>query len=567
MLETLIRGNVELAALLDNLPDAIVRVDRDLRYRYANRAAETMFGVAREALIGRTKVESGTLPPAAHRAWDEKCRTVVNTRQATGYSFSCMTGGRLRHYSIRIVPEFGTDGAVETVLSIARDIPERKCAEDALRRSDLERNKARSALRKSEERLHQLREEHARAQEGEQRLRLEAEAVAFDAHAASRIKDDFLANLSHELRTPLNAILGWTQTLQAGNTKKETVLRGLLQIEQSAQAQANLIDDLLNVSDIIAGRLRLDLRPMCLTPAINASIETLYPAINSKGIRLETQFDLDADVITGDPARVRQFMSNLLSNAVKFTPRHGKIRVALFRAGSHATIAVSDSGRGITPEFLPYVFDRFRQGDASTRKPHGGLGLGLAIARHLVEMHGGTIEAHSEGAGRGSTITVRMPLEAIMQYAVSPASHAVGRSDSVSAVTPRRSLAGLRVLTVDDDRNTRDMLEEALANAGAEVYAAASARDALDKLQRFRPDVLVSDIGMPDEDGWDLLQQVRVLPPDRGGATPAIALTGYAREEDRAASRDAGYQAVATKPVNLDELLSTILDVAAQPAR
>ena len=560
-MEALICRNVEIPALLDNLPDAISRLDRNLRYLYANRAAETMFGVAREGMIGRTKAEIGLLPAEIYRPWDQKCRAVLQSGRNTTYRFNCMTRDGPRHYAVRIVPEFDRDGAVASLLSIASDITEHNRTEETLRRSEAQCRQAESALRRSEERLAQLASSML---QHEQMLRLQADAVTADAQAASRMKDEFLANLSHELRTPLNAILGWTQTLQGGDTKKETVLRALAQIEQSAQAQAKLIDDLLNVSDIVAGRMRLDVRPMCVVPAIKAAIETLYPAINAKGIHLETEFDLDADVICGDPGRVRQIMWNLLSNAVKFTPRQGKVRITLCRDESHAAIAVTDSGKGIAPEFLPYVFDRFRQADASTRKPHGGLGLGLAIARHLAEMHGGTIEAYSAGEGGGATFTVRLPVAALWENTRCATEEALRETSRSAAVARRRRLAGLRILTVDDDRNTRDMLQEALARAGAEVLAAASARDALDKLQRFRPDVLVSDIGMPIEDGCDLLHQVRILPPDRGGATPAIALTGYAREDDRTATRDAGYQAVATKPVNLDELLSTIVAVAAR---
>jgi CheY-like chemotaxis protein len=382
-------------------------------------------------------------------------------------------------------------------------------------------------------------------------------ALADDPRIAGHIKDEFLATLSHELRTPLNAILGWTQTLQGGNVQRETLLRALAQIEQSAQAQARLIDDLLNVSDIVAGRLRIEVQPMRLVPTINAAVETLYPAINAKDIRLEKSLDPASDVVSGDPTRMRQIVWNLLSNAVKFTPRGGRVGVRLVTDGSYAEISVTDSGEGISPEFLPYVFDRFRQADASSRKRHGGLGLGLAIVRHLVEMHGGTVEAASAGAGRGATFTVRLPIRAVW---VEP--RGVAGKDGAAARARRHSLTGLRILAVDDDRNTREMLQEALERAGARVQSAASAQDALEKLKVFHPDVLVSDIGMPDEDGYDLMRQVRVLPADQGGATPAIALTGYAHEDDRAATRAAGYQAVTAKPVNLDDLLATITSVA-----
>jgi CheY-like chemotaxis protein len=373
------------------------------------------------------------------------------------------------------------------------------------------------------------------------------------------MKDEFLATLSHELRTPLNAILGWTQTLQAGNTTRETLMRALAQIEQSAQAQSKLIDDLLNVSDIIAGRVRLEVQPMRLIPAINAVVEALYPSMEAKAIRLETDLDGAADVIFGDPVRIQQIAWNLLANATKFTPRHGRIRLTLKRAGALAELRITDSGDGISAEFLPHVFDRFRQADASTRKRHGGLGLGLAIARYLTEMHEGTIDALSEGEGRGATFVVRLPIPAGVKEAPAQA----GPGERAVELQPRpQRLRGLRILTVDDDRNTRDMLREALQRNGAEVETAESAREAMGKLRRFRPDVLVSDIGMPEENGYDLLRQVRALPASVGGTTPSVALTGYARDEDRVATRRAGYQAVTPKPVNLDELVATIAAVA-----
>jgi PAS domain S-box-containing protein len=405
-------------------------------------------------------------------------------------------------------------------------------------------------------------EARARLLAQEQILRHEAETVTRGAQVANRVKDEFLATLSHELRTPLNAILGWTQTLQSGNTRKETLLRGLAQIEQSAQAQAKLIDDLLNVSDIVAGRLRLEVQPMRLIPTIQAAVETLYPAINAKDIRLDTDFDTAADVVAGDPVRLRQIIWNLLSNAVKFTPRFGRISVRLSRIESNAVISVRDTGEGISPEFLPYVFDRFRQADASSRKRHGGLGLGLAIVRHLVEMHGGTAEAHSEGEGRGSIFTIFLPIRA--GWDDMPR----GPRDGARAVKARRQkLTGLRILAVDDDRNTREMLQEALERAGAEVASADSAREALARMRTFRPDVVVSDIGMPHEDGYDLLRQIRLLPDEEGGNVPAIALTGYAREEDQQATREAGYQAVTPKPVDLDKLLSAIASMAEKHLR
>jgi CheY-like chemotaxis protein len=372
-------------------------------------------------------------------------------------------------------------------------------------------------------------------------------------HAAP-LEDQFLATVSHELRAPLNCILGWTQTLRDGGAAPETLRLGLTEIERGARMQATLIDDLLNVSDIAAGRLRLDASPMRLAWAVEAALTALRAAIDAKAITLETRFDPGADVVHGDPQRLQQVAWTLLSNAVKFTPRGGRIRITIARAGSQAEIAVSDSGEGIEPEFLPFVFERFRQADASSRRTHGGLGLGLAIARHLVELHGGTVGAASSGKGAGATFTVRLPL--------APFEPAGARAGECKA--PRGNLRGLRILAVDDDASTREMLQQVFENAGAEVMLAGSAREALSKIQGFNPHALVSDIGMPHEDGYDLLRQVRTLPPEAGGATPAIALTAYTREKDRAATQEAGYQAVAGKPVDLDELFSAITRLAAR---
>lgn len=403
--------------------------------------------------------------------------------------------------------------------------------------------------------------------EHDKALRLDAEAATKSARVADRIKDEFLVTLSHELRTPLNAILGWAQTLQAGDTRPETLLLALARIEQSAKAQSKLIDDLLNVSDILAGRVRLEMQQMRLTPAIDAAIEALRPALEAKGIRLRTAFEQTDDAIFGDPVRIQQILWNLLANAVKFTSRDGCIEVGLARVDVHgnvrlAEIRVTNTGDGISAEFLPYVFDRFRQEDCSSRKRHGGLGLGLSIARYLTEMHDGTIEAYSAGKGCGATFVMRLPMHAVREERV----RRVGFSAEVDIATEppgaRRSLSGLRVLTVDDDPNTREMLQEALRISGAEVEAAACVREAMEKLRRYRPHVLISDIGMPEEDGFDLVRRLRSLPAEEGGDIPAIALTGYAREEDRAATRRAGYQAVAPKPVNLGELIATIRAVA-----
>ncbi|HVY06604.1 MAG TPA: PAS domain S-box protein [Burkholderiales bacterium] len=402
-------------------------------------------------------------------------------------------------------------------------------------------------------------EQHRAAQlQREQALRGQAEA-------ANRAKDDFLATLSHELRTPLNAILGWTQTLQHGDTDRATVQRALAQIDASANAQARLINDLLNVADIGSGRMRLDIQPVDLAPMVDSIVESLRPALTARAITFDARIDPQAGRLAVDAARLQQIIWNLLSNAVKFTAPGGHVSLRAERDGAQVRISVSDDGEGVSLEFLPYVFDRFRQADASIKRKHGGLGLGLAIVRHLAELHGGSVMAESAGENRGARFSVALPLQAPPQLPVVAAETAVDATapsparGNAAAPPSRPRLTGLRILSVDDDPNTREMLQEALERAGARVTSAASAPEAIERLRSFKPDVLVSDIGLPEIDGYDLLREIRKLQPQEGGTTPAVALTGYAREQDQKAALSAGYQEFVAKPVNLDDLAGAIL--------
>jgi PAS domain S-box-containing protein len=491
------------------------------------------------AYVGRTRSEAGALDWHGVIHPEDWSRWQASWTQAQANSTSLSvhlryrrSEGGYRCFLVQARPIRDDHGRLEGWLGTAQDIEDQK----------------------------QAQRERTELLAREQAMRLEAEAITRAAQIASRSKDEFLATLSHELRTPLNAILGWTQTLRSGSIRNETLERALAQIQESAAAQAKLIDELLNVSDIVTGRLRLDVQPMRVVPAINAALQTLHPAISAKELALETHFDPEADVIYGDPARVQQVAWNVLSNAVKFTQRGGKISATLRAVDGYAEFSISDNGEGISTEFLPHIFERFRQADSSSRKRHGGLGLGLAIARHLVEMHGGTVAVRSAGEGMGSTFVIRLPLTEV--HPEPPATFR--RPPAESAHAARRTglqLEGLRILAVDDDANTREMLQEALESLGAEVQAAASAHEALELLPQFRPDVILSDIGMPREDGYDLMRKLRSLPASKGGTVPAVALTGYAREEDVAASRRAGYQAVTKKPVKLAELAATLLGV------
>jgi PAS domain S-box-containing protein len=388
------------------------------------------------------------------------------------------------------------------------------------------------------------------------RLYEETKAARDEAESANRLKDEFLATISHELRTPLNSILGWTRMLRAGDLDSEKEVRALEIVERNAKAQARLIEDMLDVSRIISGKVRLDMEAVEPLAAVEAAVDSLLPSAQARGVHLSTALDPSAGPITGDAARLQQVVWNLLANAIKFTPRGGRVEVRLERAESGVVIAVSDTGEGIEPEFLPYVFDRFRQGDATTTRRHGGLGLGLAIVRHLVDLHGGTIHAESEGAGRGARFVVDLPARALPAQAA--VEHVADRDEVEPAGDGGRALAGVRVLVVDDERDTRELVGVALGANGAEVLAAASADEALREIGDFRPNVIVSDIGMPNVDGYDLVRALRALPASEGGRTPAIALTAYAGENDRTLALEAGFDAHVVKPIDPEALASAV---------
>lgn len=386
---------------------------------------------------------------------------------------------------------------------------------------------------------------------------------------ANRIKDEFLATLSHELRTPLNGILGWSQMLRQGNLNETASARALETIERNAKAQVQLINDLLDISRIIQGQMRLDVRPVELVKVIEAAIEVVRPAADAKNIRLQSVLDPCAGPVSGDPDRLQQVLWNLLSNAIKFTPKRGRVQIRLERINSHVEIIISDTGKGISAEFLPYVFERFRQADSSITRNHGGLGLGLAIVRSLVEMHGGTVLVDSPGEGQGSTFTVKLPILVVhskpnQERRVHPT--AADESDD-NQLDESINLNGLRILVVDDEPDARELLKTVLQTYGAEVTVAASSREAMEMLEKFAPQVLISDIGMPGEDGYAFIRRVRALDAQRGGKIPAIALTAYAREEDRRRSLLAGFQMHLPKPVNPDELVLVVASLTGRIGR
>jgi signal transduction histidine kinase len=401
-----------------------------------------------------------------------------------------------------------------------------------------------------------------------------------DLRQANQIKDEFLATLSHELRTPLNAILGWSQLLRHRKLAPTAVERALEVIERNAKLQTQLIDDLLDVSRIITGKLRLETKPVELIPVIEAALDTVRPAVEAKGIQLTFKPLLTEARIWGDKNRLQQIVWNLLSNAIKFTPEGGQVMVCLERVegdggesvagGTAATVqlTVTDNGRGINPQFLPYVFDRFRQEESTTTRTQGGLGLGLAIVRHLVELHGGTVAVSSQGQGQGASFQVWLPLAP----AVTPSNGAAvegtqGEARPIAPATAATVLQGVRLLLVDDEVDALEFLGAALQQFGAEVISVTSAQEALHCLHRngrestpgeYPLHLLVSDIGMPEEDGYGLIQKVRALKPEAGGTIPAIALTAYARPEDEHRSLAAGFQVHLSKPVDLYQLVQAI---------
>ena len=375
------------------------------------------------------------------------------------------------------------------------------------------------------------------------------------AEESNRLKDEFLATVSHELRTPLTAILGWSRLLEGGTLDDAVTQQAVETIWRNAKAQAQIVDDILDVSRIITGNLYLDLHPLEVVPVIENAINVVRPTADAKGIKIETYFDRSPAMISGDANRLQQVVWNLLSNAVKFTQNGGRVCVKVSQGKGAVEVSVSDTGQGIDQEFLPYVFDRFRQADSTTTRQHGGLGLGLAIARHLVEIHGGTITAESSGAGKGATFTIKLPL--IEAAAVKP--HFVDQKQLTPAP---QSLSGVNVLLVDDDSDTLTLMTTALTRRQANVIAVSSAVEAIRAITKKRPDVLVSDIAMPDEDGYGLIEKVRRLENGDTQTIPAVAITAYAKEEDRERALSAGFQIYLAKPVELTELISVVARAA-----
>jgi PAS domain S-box-containing protein len=530
----------QAAAIVENSDDAIISKDLDGVILSWNPGAERLYGYTVEEAVGqpvtmlipedRPDEEPGILERIRRGERIDHYETVRRRKDGT-----------IIDVSLTVSPIRDANGRIIGASKIARDITETK-------RAAAERERLLELEREARE------EAESTAQENERLYR--------ETQEANRLKDEFLATVSHELRTPLTAILGWAHMLRTGQYTGDSAASAFETIERNARAQAQLIDDLLDVSRIITGKLRIDVRPIDPNSFIDAAVEAVRPAAEAKGIRLQKVLDTGVVSVSGDPVRLQQVVWNLLSNAIKFTPKGGRVQVRMERVNSHIEVAVRDTGVGIPSEFLPHVFDRFRQADMRITRQHGGLGLGLSIVRHLVELHGGTVRAESAGEGHGSTFTVLLPIAPVYSAGLHEERvHPAARETLPAFGCPDR-LDGLRVLVVDDEQDTREMLKAGLGQCGAEVSAAGSAAEALEEIRRAPPDMLISDIGMPDEDGYALLRKVRALPADEGGRVPAIALTAYARTEDRLQALRAGYQMHVTKPVELTELAAVVASLA-----
>jgi PAS domain S-box-containing protein len=508
-----------LTALIESADDAIISKTLEGIITSWNKGAERIFGYTADEVIGQPVT---ILIPEGQE--DEE--PAILARLSAGERIEHYETIRVRKDGTRIAisltvsPIKGPNGDIIGASKIARDITEQRQA-----RKELD-----EAYRQAEE--------------------------------SSRLKEEFLATISHELRTPLSAILGWARMLRLGQLSKENAAKALDTIERNARAQAQLIDDLLDVSRIVTGKLRMDVRPSDPNSFIDAAVEAVRPAAEAKGVRVQKVIDTGLISIPGDPVRLQQVIWNLLSNAIKFTPRGGRVQIRSERVNSHLEIVVSDTGQGISPDFLPHVFDRFRQADQKASRQHGGMGLGLAIVRHLVELHGGNVSATSDGEGQGATFTVRLPISPIYQVDPSGARVHPAARDLLPANDTTERLDGLRILIVDDEPDTRDLLRQGLEYCGANVRLAGSAAEAVDAIVAEVPDILISDIGMPGIDGYDLIRQIRQLPADAGGKVAAIALTAYTRVEDRLQALRAGYDMHVPKPVELAELVAVAASVA-----
>lgn len=509
-----------LHAVIEGTPDAIFVKDLEGRYIMVNSAFARFLGKSAAEIIGKSDTELYLPETACQFIADDQ--QVLKTEETRTFEGLARGTEITQMYLVTKAVYRDHQGEVIGIIGISHDITERKRAE--------------------EQRIAFAREQQARK----------------DAEEANHIKDEFLTTLSHELRTPLTSILGWTQLLNTGQLDEEKRSRALEVIERNARAQRQLIDDLLDISRIVTGKIRLDARPTNLALIIETAVDSVRPVAASRKIQLQLALEARGVKVSGDQHRLQQVIWNLLTNALKFTPEEGRISVRLERVKDEAQIVITDTGEGISPEFLPYVFERFRQADSSTTREYSGLGVGLALVQYLVKLHGGAVRVESPGEGLGTTFTINLPL---LQ---DPEAEALHRPITIKATNGNciEEIEGLRVLVVDDDVDSCEIIGLALRKCRVEVRLANSAADALAVLERWLPDLLISDIGMPEEDGYALLGKVRMLPRERGGQIPAVALTAYATDTDRERALAAGFQLHVVKPVELKELAEAVASLA-----
>ncbi len=524
MQEGLRTSEIRYRRLFEAARDGILILNAGtLKITDANSFMTELLGYSRDEFLGKELWEIGLFTDK------EASQTAFRELQETGYlryeDLPLQTShGALRE--VEFISNVYTEGDHQVIQCNIRDITDRK-----------------------------------RAETHDRQLLENCQVANAEADAANGIKDEFLALLSHELRTPLTSILGWSKLLADGNLDDAASKRALEIIVRNARAQRQLIDDLLDISRIITGKLRLNVQPVELAPMIESVVDGVRPAADAKDIHLRIALDSPISPINGDPDRLQQIFWNLLTNAIKFTPKGGHVEVRLERIASHVEFTINDTGQGIDPELLPHVFDRFRQSDSSSTRRHSGLGLGLAIVRQLVELHGGMVKAESPGEGEGATFKVILPLMSVHhELSAGEMTRSLIGSNTLTGRQP--SLDGLRVLVVDDEPDARALVAAVLTGCGAEAITVGSAVEALAEMEREGFNVLVSDIGMPEMDGYALIEKVRQLPNERGGRIPAAALTAYAGVEDRMRVLSAGYQMHIPKPVEPAELTTVVANLA-----
>jgi PAS domain S-box-containing protein len=509
-----------LGAAIESSDDAIITKNLESVITSWNPAAERMFGYPEQEAIGKSV--RMLIPPELQGEED-----IVLARVRAGEKVDHYETVRIRkdgvgfNVSLTVSPIRDANGTVIGASQIARDVTER-----------------------------------VRMQTIAEAISADNARLAAEAQNANRVKDDFLAVLSHELRTPLNAILGYSRMLRGKMLPEDQIDRGLETVERNARWLTQIVDDVLDVSRIVSGKIRLDVQTVELPAIVDNAVATVQPAADAKNVRIQTMLDPRVGPISGDPDRLQQVVWNLMSNAVKFTPKGGRVQVRLERVNSHVELIVSDTGIGIRPDFLPLVFERFRQADSGSTRSSGGLGLGLAIVRHLVEMHGGTVHAESEGEGKGATFTLRLPLMIVKPGPPEKRTHPL--TERQNALEKLGDLRGVRVLAVDDEPDALHLLSDVLEAAGAVVTTASSAAAALAAIASAKPDVMVADIGMPEVDGFELIRRIRSSSDPATRDLPAAALTAFARSEDRTRALQAGFEMHLAKPVDPGELVASV---------